>query len=271
MSNSVRPHRQQPTRFCHSWDSPAKNTGVVCWVLFQFMKGKRESEVAQSCPTLCDSMDCSSPGSSVHGIFQARVLEWVAIALSDGLLILTSIFEVLKIYLLNPQSMHGTHKHNVELNKPEAKIISSVQFGCSVLSDSLRPHESQHARPPCPSPTPGAYSNSYPSSQWCHPAISSTVAHFSYCPQTLPGSGYFRTSQLFTWGGQSTGVSASASVLPINTQDWSPLGWTGWLSLQSKRVSTVFSNTTVQKHQFFNVQLSSQSNSHIHTWPLEKP
>ena len=147
----------------------------------------------------------------------------------------------------------------------------SVQFSRSVVSDSLRPHESQHARPPCPSPTPGVYSNSCPLSWWCHPAISSSVVPFSSCPQSLPASRSFPVSQLFTLGGQSTGVSASASVLPMNTQDWSPLGWTGWISLQSKGLSRVFSNATVQKHQFFGSQLSSQSNSHIHTWPLEKP
>ena len=126
-------------------------------------------------------------------------------------------------------------------------------------------------RPPCPSPTPGVYPNSCPSSRWCHPAISSSVVHFSSCPQSLPASGSFPMSQLFAWGGQSTGVSALTSVLPMNTQDWSPLGWTGWISLQPKGLSRVFSNTTVQKHQFFCTQLSSQSNSHIHTWPLEKP
>ena len=124
------------------------------------------------------------------------------------------------------------------------------QFSHSVVSDSLRPHESQHARPPCPSPTPGVYSNSCPSSWWCHPAILSSVIPFS-CPQSLPASGSFSMSQLFPWGGQSVGVSASAPVLPMNTQDLSPLGWTGWLSLQSKGLWRVFSNTTVQKHQFF--------------------
>ena len=149
--------------------------------------------------------------------------------------------------------------------------FSSVQFSRSVMSDTLRPHESQHARPPCPSPTPGVYSNLCPSSQWCHPAISSSVVPFSSCPQSLPESGSFPMSQLFAWGGQSTGVSASASVLPVNTQDWFPLGWTGWISLHSKGLSRVFSNTTVQKHQFFSIPLSSQSNSHICTWPLEKP
>ena len=134
---------------------------------------------------------------------------------------------------------------------------SSVQFSHSVMSNSLRPHELQHARPPCPSPTPGVHSDSCPSSQWCHPAISSSVVPFSSCPQSLPPSGSFPMSQLFTWGGQSTGVSALASVLPMNTQDRSPLGWTGWISLQSKGLSRVFSNTTVQKHQFFSAQLSS--------------
>ena len=151
----------------------------------------------------------------------------------------------------------------------EYKMVS-VHFSRSVMSDSLRPHESQHARPPCPSPIPGVYSNSCPSSRWCHPAISSSVIPCSSCPQSLPASGSFPMSQLFAWGGQSTGVSASASVLPMNTQDWSTSGWTGWISFWSKGLSRVFSNTTVQKHQFFGAQLSSQSKSHIHTWPLEK-
>ena len=133
----------------------------------------------------------------------------------------------------------------------------SLQFTYSVVSDSLWPHESQHTRPPCPSPTLGVHPDSCPSSQWCHPAISSSLAPFSSCPQPLPASGSFPMSQLFASGGQSTGVSASASVLPMNTQDWSPLGWTGWISLQSKGLSRVFSSTTVQKHQFFGTQLSS--------------
>ena len=149
--------------------------------------------------------------------------------------------------------------------------FSSVQFSCSVVSDSLWPHESQHARPPCPSPAPWVESNSRPSSQWCHPVISSSVVPFSSCPQSLPTSESFPKSQFFTWGGQSTGVSASASFLPKKSQGWSPSEWTGWISLQSKGLSRVYSNTTVQKHQFFGAQPSSQSNSHIHTWPLEKP
>ena len=148
--------------------------------------------------------------------------------------------------------------------------LNSVQFSCSVMSDSLQPHELQHTRPACPSPTPRVYSNSCPSSGWCHPAISSVIP-FSSCPQSLPAPGSFPMSQLFTWSDQSIGVSASTSVLPMNTEDWSLLGWTGWISLQSKGLSKVFSNTTVQKHQFFSIQLSSQTNCHIHTWPLEKP
>ena len=133
--------------------------------------------------------------------------------------------------------------------------FSSVQFSLSVMSDSWRPHELQHARPPCPSPTPGVHPNPCPSSRWCHPTISSSVVPFSSCPQSFPESGSFPMSQLFAWGGQSIGVSASSSVFPMNTQDWS-LGWTGWISLQSKGLSRVFSNATVQKHQFFSAQLS---------------
>ena len=134
--------------------------------------------------------------------------------------------------------------------------FSSVQFSHSVLSDSLQPHKPQHARPPCPSPTPRVHPNPRPLSQWCHPTISSSVIPFSSCPQSFPASRSFQMSQLSTSGGQSIGVSALASVLPMKTQDWSPLGWTSWISLQSKGLSRVFSNTTVQKHQFFSVQLS---------------
>ena len=129
--------------------------------------------------------------------------------------------------------------------------FSSVQFSRSVVSDSLQPHESQHARPPCPSPTPGVNSDSCLSSWWYHPAIWSSVVSFSSCLQSLPASGSFPMSQLFTSGGQSIRVSVLASVLPMNTQDWSPSGWTGLISLQSKGLSKVFSNTTVQKQQFF--------------------
>ena len=143
-----------------------------------------------------------------------------------------------------------------------------VQFSRSVVSDSLRPHEFQH---PCPSLTPGAYSNSCPSHQWCHPTISSSIVPFSSHLQSFPPSGSFPVSQFFTSGGQRIGVSASASVLPMNIHDWFPLGLTGWISMQSKGLSRVFPNTTVQKHQFFGAQLSLWFNSHIHTWLLEKP
>ena len=149
--------------------------------------------------------------------------------------------------------------------------FNSVQFSCSIVSDSLQPHGLQHARLHCPSPTPGAYSNSCPLSRWYHPTISSSVVPFSSCPQSFPASGSFPMSQFFASSSQSIGASASASVLPMNIQDWFPLGWTGWIPLQSKGLSRVSSNTTVQKHQFFGAQLSSQSNSHIHPRPLEKP
>ena len=161
---------------------------------------------------------------------------------------------------------HKSVTFQVELYKKEfMDWLSSVQFSHSVVSDSLRPHKPQHARPPCPSP------NSCPLSRWCHPTISSSVVPFSSCLQSFLASESFQMSQFFPSGGQKIGVSASTSVLPMNTQDWSPLGWTGWFSLQSKGLSTVFSNTTVQKHQFFSAQLSFYSNSHIHTWPLENP
>ena len=146
-------------------------------------------------------------------------------------------------------------------------MFSSVQFSHSVVSDSLQPHELQHARPPCPSPTPGLMSieSVMPSSHLilCHPLL--------LLPPIPPSIGVFSNESVLHMIGQSIGVSASASVLPMNTQDWSSLRWTGWISLQSQGLSRVFSNTTVQKHQFFGAQLSSQSNSHIHTWPLEKP
>ena len=164
--------------------------------------------------------------------------------------------------IIPEHSEEGWIAWNKMLESKEDEFRSD-QISRSVVSDSLRPHESQHARPPCPSPTPGVQSNLCPLSRWCHPAISSSVIPFSSCPQSVPASESFPMSQLFAWGGQSTGVSALASFFPKNTQDWSPLEWTGWISLQSKRLSRVFSNTTVQKHQFFSTQLSLQSNSHI--------
>ena len=148
---------------------------------------------------------------------------------------------------------------------------ASVQFSRSVVFDSLQPHGLQRTRPPCPSPTPGACSNSCPLNWWCHPTISSSVALFSSYPQPFPASESFPISQFFASGGHSIGASASASVLPMNIQDWFPLGLTGWISLPSKEVSRVFSNITVQKHQFFGTQVSLWSSSHIHTWLLEKP
>ena len=149
--------------------------------------------------------------------------------------------------------------------------FSSVQFSCSVVSDSSRPNEPQHARHPCLSPTPRVHPNPCPLTWWCHPTISSSVVPFSSCPQSFPASGSFQMSQLFASGGQSIGVSPSTWVLPMNTQDWFPLGLTGWISLQFKGLSRIFSDTTVQKNQLFGIQLSLQSNSHNHTWPLEKP
>ena len=149
--------------------------------------------------------------------------------------------------------------------------MSLVQFNRSLASDSLRPHGLQHARLPCPSPTLGACSDSCPSSWWCHPTILSSVISFSSCTQSFPASGSFPVSQFFTSGGQSVGASASASVLSMNIQDWFPLELTGWICLPSKGLSRVFTNTTVQKHQFFGAQLSLWSNSHVHTRLLEKP
>ena len=172
------------------------------------------------------------------------------------------------IYYCGQESLR---RNRVAIIVNKSLKCSSVQFSHSVMSNSLWPHESQHDRPPSPSLTPTVHSNSCPSSRWCHPAIKSSVIPFSSCPQSLPASGSFPMSQLFTWSGQSTGVSALASFLPKKSQGWCPSEWTGWISLQSTGLSRVFSNTTVQKHQFFTTQLSSQSNSHIHTWPQEKP
>ena len=145
------------------------------------------------------------------------------------------------------------------------------QFSRSVVSDSLQHHGLQHTRPPCPSATPGACSDSCPLSWWWHPTISSSLIPFSSCPQSFPASGSFPMSQFFASVSQNIGVSASASVLPVNIQDWFPLGWTGWISLQTKGLSRVFSNTTAQKHQFFNAQPSLWSSPYIHTWLQEKP
>ena len=201
-------------------------------------------------------MDCRSPGSTVLGF--SRQEYWSGLpcpspgGLPDpGIKPWSPTWQADSFYHLSHQG--------------------SVRFSHSVVSDSLQPHRLQHARRPCPSPTPVVYSNSCSLSWWYHPTISSFVLPFSSCLQSFPASGSFQISQFFTSGGQSIGVSASASVLPVNIQDWCPLRWTGWISLQSKGLSRVFSNTIVQKHQFFSTQLSSQSNSRIHTWLLEKP
>ena len=163
---------------------------------------------------------------------------------------------------------HDIRKHLL-LGRIVMTNLSSVQFIHSVMSDSLPPHESQHARPPCPSPTPEVYPNSCPSSLWCHPATSSSVIPFSSCPQSFPESGSFPINQLFASGGQRIGVSASVSALPMTIQSWFPL--TGLIFLLSKGLQRVFSSTTVWKHQFFSAQPSFLSNSHILTWLLEKP
>ena len=146
--------------------------------------------------------------------------------------------------------------HECMAKTPQYCKVISVQFSHSVVSDSLRPHELQHARPPCPLTTPRVHPNPCSLSQWCHPTISSSVVPFSSCLQSFPAPGSFPLSQNFASGVQRIEISAIASVLPMNTQDWSPLGWTGWISLQSKGLSRVFSNTTVQKHQSFSAQLS---------------
>ena len=160
------------------------------------------------------------------------------------------------------------------LMRMKEEIIASCLIQFSSVSRSCptfcHPHESQHVRPPCPTSTPAVYSNSCPSSWWWHPVISYPVVPFFSCPKSLPATGSFLMSQLFAWSGQSIGVSASAPVFPKNTQDWYSLGWTGWISLQAKELSRVFSNITFQKHQYFGAQLSSQSKSYIHAWPLEQ-
>ena len=162
------------------------------------------------------------------------------------------------------------YKQSPQIPASQGCYSDLIQISRSVVSDSWRPHESQHARPPCPTPTPGVHSDSRPSSQWCHPAISSSVVPFSFCPQSLPASESFPMSHLLAWGGQSTGVSALASFLPKKSQGLSPSECIGWISLQSKGLSRVLSSITVQKHQFCGAQPSLWSNFHIHTWLLKK-
>ena len=199
MSDSVRPHRRQPTRLPRPWDSPGKNPGAGCHFLLQCMKVKSESEVAQSCPTPSDPMDCSLPGSSVPGIFPGKSTGVGCHFLLQGIFLTQG---------LSPGLLHCM----------QMLYSLTYQFSGSVMSNSLRPHRLQHARLPCPSPTPRAYSNSCPLSRQCHPTISSSVIPFSSCLQSFPASESFQMSQFFSSGGQSIGVSASASVLPMNIQ-----------------------------------------------------
>ena len=246
MSDSVRPH---------PWDSPGKNTGVGCHFLLQCIKVKSESKVTQSCLTPCDPMDCSPPGSSVHGTFQTRVG-------CHCLLWYICVYIYIYIYVCVCVCVWCViSAKNKEINFQ----FRSVAQLCLTLCD---PTDCSTPGLPVHQQLSWVYSSSCPLSQWWHPTISSSVVPFSSCLQYFWASGSFK--MFSASGGQSIGVSASASVLPMNTQDWSPLGWTSWISLQSKGLSRVFSYTTVQKHQFFCTQLSSQSNSHIHTWLLEK-
>ena len=236
VSNSVRPHRRQPTRLRRPWDSSGKNTGVGCHFLIQCIKVKSETEVAQSCPTVRDHMDCSLPGSSAHGIFQARVLEWIAIAFSIYASVQFSSVQSLCRVWLFATPWTAACQASLSITKSRS-LLKLMSIELVMPSSHLLLYRPLLLLPP----VPHSIRDSFP------------------------------MSQFFAWGSQSIGVSASTSVLPMNIQDWSPLGWTGWISLQSKGLSRVFSNTMVQKHQFFGAQLSSQSNSRIHTWPLEKP
>jgi len=214
----------------------------------------------QSCPTLCNPIDYGLPGSSVHGIPRGRILEWVAM-LSRG----SSRPRDWTLGVTCPR-LEGRF---FTTNASWESTVSSVQFSCSVVSDCFWPHGLQHARLPCPLPTPRACSHSRPSSRWCHPTISSSFVPFSSCLQSCPAPRSF--PMVSSLHGQSIGTSASASVFPMNIQDWFPLGWTGWISVQSRGLSGVFSNTTVQKHQFFSAQLPLWSNFLIHAWLVEKP
>ena len=243
-------------------------------LLYQF------SSVAQLCPTLCDPMHCSTPGFPVHhqplDLTQTHV-HWVVDATQPSHPVIPFCshlesfpaswsFQMSQFFASGGQSI-GLSVSVLPMNTQDwfplewtgwkpIQHCKAIQFSCSVMSDSLQPHEPQHIRPPCPSPTPRVYLNSCPLSWWCHPTISSSVVPFFSCPQSLPASGSYQMSQLFASGGKTIWVSASISVLPMNTQGWRPLGWTSWISLQSKGLQRIFSKTTVQKHQLFSVQLS---------------
>ena len=305
MPDSLQPHGLQPTRLLCPWDFPGQ-VRILEWVAISFSRGSsqprdrtrisctsgrfftdwatREAQYIMLYIIACYSYTYICMIDSVFQVY-SQVIQLYIYIYGDIYLFFFSWPHHMACWILSSLTRDWTCPPLLEvqnLNKLDCQgslsntyihicIFSSIQFSCSVVSDSLQPHELQHARPPCPSPTPGIYSNSCLLSQWCLPTISSFVVPFSSHLQSFSASGSFPMSQLFASGGQSIGVSALTSVLPTNTQDWCPLGWTGWISLQSKGLSRVYSNTTVQKYQFFGAQLSSQSNSHIHTWPLEKP
>ena len=232
-----------------------------------FMIVARVQSVSQSVQSLSHVWPFSTPWTIAH---QASL----SITNSRSLLKLMSIALVMPsnhLILCRPLLLLLSIFPNIRVFSNESVLRIQFQFSRSVLPNSLQPHELQHARPPCPSSAPRVYPNPCSLSQWCHSTISSSVLPFSFHLQSFPASGSFQMNQFFESGGQSIGVSAAGSVLSLNIQDWFPLEWTAWISLQSNGLSRVFSNTTVQKHQFFSAQFSSQSNSHIHTWPLEKP
>ena len=233
------------------FSNPEFFTALLYW-----LRHWSESESA----SLWVMSDCSPPGSSIHGILQARILEYIAIPCSRG--------SSQTRYLTRVSCL--TSRHFTIWATREIILRYLLLFSRLVVSYSLQPHGLQDARLPCPSPSPRACSNSCPLSLWYHSTISSSVIPSSSCLQSFPASGSFLMCQLFTSGGQSTGIWASASVLPINIQAWFPLGLTGLISLQSKGLSRVFSNTTVQKHQLFGVQPSLWSSYQIHAWLLEK-
>ena len=252
-------------RYTMKYYAAIKNNVFVS-VLIQWMNLNlfHFSSVTQSCPTLCNPMDCSTPGLPVyHQLLESNQthVHWVSDAIQPSHPLSFPSPPALSLFQHQGLFKWVSSSHQVakvlEFQLQHIYIyISSVQFSHSVVSNSLRTHGLQHTRPPCPSPTPGPYSNSCPLSRWCHPTISSSVVPYSSCFQSFPASGSFPMKQIFSSGGQNIRASASASVLRMNIQDWSPLGWTGWISLQSKGLSSVFSNTTVEKHQFFSAQLS---------------
>ena len=285
LSDSLRPHE-----LYSPWNSRGQNNGLGSFFLLQGIFPTHGSNPGLS--------HCRRTLNQLSHKGNPRILEWVAYRSSSrsswprnqtGIFCIAGEFFTLtlkanwisssclktspipkssKITLYPVIAAFPIAQHTLAIASSFSSQDQSVH---SVVSDSLRLHGLQQARFPCPSPTPGTCSNSCPSSQWCHPIISSSVDPFSFCLQYFLASGAFPMSQFFISSGQSIGLSASASVFLMNIQDWFPLGWIGWISLKSKGLSRVFPNTTAQKHQFFGTQLSSQSNSHIHTWPREKP